>query len=128
MRRSVIVFALLAFSLAVAAESVATQRPTYKGKRQLICKGARIPAGWLLVDDSRDATMCGGPNPAVVNAYNVWVIEDISAAPVGAVIQICSNQPLPTGWVLVDLYRDKEKCGHPNDLYSVNVKVIRRAG
>ena len=127
MRRSLaaIVIACI-LALAFGADAAATQGKTFKGKRELICKGATIPVGWILVDDSRDAGMCGGPAPAIVNAYNVWVIEYIADAPAGSTIRICANQQTPAGWTLVDLYRDKTLCGHPEDLYAVNVKLIRR--
>ena len=95
-------------------------------ERQIICRGAAIPSGWVLVDDLRDHTMCEGSNPAIVNAYNVWAIERVDARPAGTTIQMCAAGETPEGWMVVDLYRDRELCGHPDDLWAVNVKKIRR--
>ena len=94
--------------------------------RQLICRGGVIPDGWLLVDDVRDPNACGGPNPSVVRMYNVWVIERIDDRAIGTVIDICAATPVPDGWELVDIFRAKELCGHPDDVLAVNVKRIRR--
>jgi hypothetical protein len=80
----------------------------------------------VLVDDLRDTTMCDGNNPAVVNAYNVWAIERVDSRPVGTTVQMCAANETPDGWTVIDLYRDRELCGHPNDLWAVNVKKIRR--
>lgn len=94
--------------------------------RRLICRGGSIPDGWLLVDDVRDPNACGGPNPSVVRMYNVWVIERIDDRMVGTVIDVCAATPVPEGWELVDIFRAKELCGHPDDVLAVNVKRIRR--
>ena len=126
MRRSLAAAAALIALFVVAVAAGPQGKPNYKGKRQIICKGAAIPAGWLLVDDSRDVSSCGGSNPAVVNAYNVWVIEDYTGAKVDAVMHVCITQPVPNRWVMVDIYRDKNLCGHPDDPYAVNVKIIRK--
>ena len=108
-------------------ESSSTRRqPAPRRERQIICRGAAIPSGWVLVDDLRDHTMCDGSNPAVVNAYNVWAIERYDSRPIGTVIQMCAAAETPDGWTVVDLYRDRELCGHPDDLWAVNVKKIRR--
>mgnify|MGYP001810156306 CR=1 FL=1 len=98
-----------------------------KGERQLICRGGSIPSGWILVDDAKDAASCGGSNPAVLNTFNVWAIEKYEGRPVGTVIDVCATTPTPKGWVLVDIYRDKSTCGHPQDNWGANVKRIRRA-
>jgi hypothetical protein len=130
MSRGVISAALLVAALAFADVAGAQAAPAVKRspprQRQIICKGAQIPAGWILVDDLRETTMCGGSNAAVVNSYNVWAIEKFEGAPVGTTLFVCANNPIPVGWTMVDVYRDKSVCGHPEDLYAVNVKVIRR--
>lgn len=94
--------------------------------QQHICRGAVVPTGWIVTDDGRDRQMCGGDNQATFNSYNVWVIERYDNRAVGSVMEICAAAPIPTGWVLVDIYRLKEKCGHPEDVFSVNMKRIRR--
>ena len=111
-----------------ARERSTTRRatPAPRRERQIICRGAAIPAGWVLVDDLRDGSMCDGGNPAAVNAYNVWAIERYDARPVGTTIRMCAAAETPEGWTVVDLYRDRELCGHPDDLWAVNVKTIRR--
>lgn len=97
-----------------------------KAKRQIICRGAKIPAGWVLVDDLRDTAQCDGTNPAAVKIYNVWTIEQIEGRASGSVIEICTTTPTPAGWALVDVFRDRERCGHPEELFGANVKKIRK--
>jgi hypothetical protein len=115
-----------------ARESTTTRRPSpapavsLRRERQIICRGAAIPTGWVLVDDLRDSSMCEGSNPAIVNAYNVWAIERYDNRPIGTMIEICAAAATPEGWVVVDLFRDRELCGHPDDLWAVNVKKVRR--
>ena len=94
--------------------------------RQLICRGGSIPQGWVLVDDVRDPSQCEGSNPSSLRLYNVWVIERFDDRMVGTVIDVCAATPTPEGWVLVDVYRAKELCGHPEGALVVNVKRIRR--
>ena len=120
-----LIVAALAFADVAGAQAPAVKRSPTR-QRQIICKGAQIPAGWILVDDLRETSMCGGSNPAVVNSYNVWAIEKFDGAPPGTTLFVCANAPIPVGWTMVDVYRDKSVCGHPEDLYAVNVKVIRR--
>jgi hypothetical protein len=101
--------------------------PSTRRERQLVCRGAAIPAGWALVDDTRDPSMCAGDNPSVARFFNIWVIERIDRVPVGGSVEVCSGAPTPDGWLLVDVYRSKEVCGHPDDPFVVNVKRIRRS-
>lgn len=107
-------------------ESPASALP--KGERKLICRGGSIDAGWILVDDVKDPKSCGGDNPAVLNTFNVWVLEKFEGRPVGTQMDVCALTPIPKGWVLVDIFRDKTTCGHPQDSWGANVKRIRRAG
>lgn len=95
---------------------------------QYICRGASVPAGWIVTDDIRDRQLCGGENPATLNAYNVWVIKRFDRLPIGSLMDVCANTPTPGGWVLVDVYRSKDVCGHPENPFVVNVKRIRRTG
>ena len=85
-----------------------------------------MPAGWAVTDDVRDRQMCNGNNPTTLNLYNVWVIERYDNRPAGSVIDVCAAVPTPAGWVLVDVFRNKERCGHPEDMFAVNMKRIRR--
>lgn len=101
-----------------------SQRP--RNDRDIICRGAQIPTGWILVDDTRSTDMCGGSNPAVVNMYNVWAIERFDNKPVGATMQVCAAALTPAGWVVEDVFRSREHCGHPDDPFVANVKRIRR--
>lgn len=94
--------------------------------RLLICRGGSVPEGWVLVDDVRDPSQCDGRNPASVRLFNVWVIERFDDRMVGTVIDICAATPIPEGWVLVDIFRAKELCGHPDGPLVVNVKRIRK--
>ena len=96
------------------------------GSRNLVCRGAAIPDGWILVDGVRDLESCSGDNPAVLRLYNVWVIERFADRPVGTEIEVCAAAPTPAGWEVVDLYRRREACGQPDDAFHVNVKRIRR--
>jgi hypothetical protein len=124
--------ALFLLAVPASAQGVQTRAPIRStttpgtGGQQHICRGATVPSGWIVTDDGRDRQMCSGDNPALFNAYNVWVIERYDNRAVGSVMDICAAAPVPTGWVLVDIYRLKEKCGHPEDVFAVNMKRIRR--
>ena len=96
------------------------------GKRMIACRGAAIPAGWILVDDLRDPSQCDGGNPAAVKLYNVWAVEQYVGRPAGSTLVVCASSPTPEGWSLVDVYRNKDLCGHPEELYALNVKRIRK--
>lgn len=102
------------------------EAPRSTSERTVICRGGVIPAGWILVNDVRSTEMCSGSNPAAVNLYNVWAIERFDTKPVGASMQVCSAAPTPPGWVLEDVFRSKELCGHPDEYFAPNVKRIRR--
>ena len=97
-----------------------------KGKRQIICRGAKIPAGWVLVDDLRDSGQCDGGNAAAVRQYNVWAVEQYEGRASGTVITVCAATATPEGWSMVDVYRNRELCGHPDELFGLNVKRIRK--
>lgn len=119
---------------AAAAQGNPTQRgpiraepPSGDDSRQYICRGAAVPAGFIVTDDIRDRQMCGGDNPTTLNAYNVWVIERYDRMPVNGTMDVCAAMPTPPGWVLVDVFRRKDRCGHPEGVFDVNVKRIRRA-
>jgi len=127
MRRSFILAVFMITALTLASEAGAQQAGKPARQRQIICKDAAVPAGWILVDDLRDRMMCGGSSAEVVNAYNVWAIEKFDGAPVGTVLTVCANTRIPAGWNLLDVYRDKSMCGHPDDLFATNVKIIRKA-
>lgn len=101
--------------------------PSGDDSRQFICRGAPVPAGFIVTDDVRDRQMCGGSNPNTLNSYNVWVIERFDRLPVNSTLDVCAAAPIPPGWVLVDVYRRKDRCGHPDAVFDVNVKRIRRA-
>ncbi|MBI2795195.1 MAG: hypothetical protein HYX65_00640 [Gemmatimonadetes bacterium] len=108
----------------VAPGKPGTEAP--KGKRQIVCRGAAIPKGWILVDDLRDYSQCDGNNPAAVKLYNVWAVEQYEGRSSGTVLTVCAAAPTPAGWTLVDVYRSKELCGHPDELFGLNVKRIRK--
>lgn len=123
--------ALLAGVSAEAQQATKTTAPTkagvtIKGKRQIVCRGTAIPKGWILVDDLRDAAQCDGSNAAAIKLYNVWAMEQYAGRPSGTTLVVCASSPTPDGWSLVDVYRNKELCGHPDELFSVNVKRIRK--
>ncbi len=125
-------------ALGVAAEPVRAQAtpptrtpiraeaPTGDDSRQYVCKGATPPAGYIVTDDIRDRQMCGGDNPTTLNSYNVWVVERYDRQAVNATMDVCAASPIPPGWVLVDIFRRKDRCGHPDDMFQPNVKRIRR--
>lgn len=133
MLRRLVTTAIAIAALTLVSDVGAQQTPAQQGgrkpvkQRQIICRGAVIPAGWILVDNLRDTSMCGGSNPQYVNAYNVWAIEKYDGAAPGTQLTVCAASPTPAGWTLVDIYRDKSVCGHPDDLFATNVKVIRRS-
>ena len=145
MPRARLVAATLSLSVVVLAALVAgagpatvdAQQPTKTvargksgsgptGKRQIVCRGAAIPKGWILVDDLRDSGQCDGHNRAAVRQYNVWAVEQYEGRSSGTVITVCAATPTPEGWSLVDVYRSRELCGHPDELFGLNVKRIRK--
>lgn len=128
------VIAALALSAGIAAaqatppnNTIRADPPSGDDSRQYVCRGAAIPAGFVLTDDIRDRQMCGGNNPTTLNAFNVWVIERYTNRPVNSIMDVCAAAPIPPGWVLVDIYRRKDRCGHPDGMFDANVKRIRRA-
>ena len=130
---AVLVAGLLPMAAAVASAQDAQKTTaagkagaSVKGKRMIICRGAAIPPGWVLVDDLRDSKSCGGENPAVVKLYNVWSVENIADRQSGSTMNVCAANPTPPGWTVVDVYRDKEFCGHPEESFGLNVKKIRK--
>ena len=137
-QRQSLVFTLLLASALLAPRALRAQAErtmvrkeaataTPKTNRTIICRGAVVNPGWILVNDLRDPNSCGGDNPATLNAYNVWAVERYADRPVGTTIEICAASPTPSGWVVVDIYRNRDMCGHPFELFSANVKKIRRA-
>jgi hypothetical protein len=105
---------------------IRAEPPRGDDSRQFVCRGSAPPAGYIVTDDIRDRQMCGGTNPSTLNSYNVWVVERYDRLPVNATLDVCAASPTPPGWVLVDLYRRKDRCGHPDDMFEANVKRIRR--
>ena len=95
-------------------------------ERQIICRGAAIPQGWLLVDNLKERSMCGGENTTIYNLYNVWAIERHDNRPVGSEMTVCASSPTPPGWTVVDVFRKNDVCGHPTDPFVVNAKRIRK--
>ena len=109
-----------------AAQPIRAEAPTGDDSRQYVCRGATPPAGYIVTDDIRDRQMCGGTNPTTLNSYNVWVVERYDRLPVNSTMDVCAASPTPPGWVLVDVYRRKDRCGHPDGMFEANVKRIRR--
>ena len=138
MRVTHILGAVAGLFLAASAAMAQTTTPTTSGpiraeppsgddSRQYICRGAAVPDGFIVTDDIRDRQMCGGSNAATLNAFNVWVIERYDRKPVNSTMDVCAAMPTPPGWVLVDVFRRKDRCGHPDGMFDANVKRIRRA-
>ena len=137
--RRPLALALLGLGISVAAPQAEAQGANRSGtaiskddqgprrERTILCRGAEIPNGWVLVNDMRDPNSCGGDNPATLNAYNVWSVEKVQGRAIGTVIDICAAARTPAGWVVVDVYRDRDMCGHPDGLFVANVKRIRRS-
>lgn len=117
--------AILLAPVQSSAEGQQPRRPS--AQRQIVCAGATVPEGWIWVDDTRDASICGGDRPGMERAYNVWVIERVENRAPGTVIDVCAAAPTPSGWVLMDVFRSRMLCGHPDELYVANVKRIRRS-
>src|SRR5688500_4323324 len=108
------------------AQPIRAEAPTGDDSRQYVCRGSTPPAGYIVTDDIRDPQMCGGTNPTTLNSYNVWVVERYDRMPVNTTLDVCASSPTPKGWVLVDVYRRKDRCGHPDAMFEANVKRIRR--
>jgi hypothetical protein len=107
-------------------QPIRAEAPTGDDSRQYVCRGSTPPQGYIVTDDIRDRQMCGGSNPATLNTYNVWVVERYDRLPVNTTLDVCAASPTPPGWVLVDVYRRKDRCGHPDGMFEANVKRIRR--
>lgn len=64
------------------------------GTSRTICRTASVPAGFVITDFvSSRACESTRDRP-----YNAMLVEDISQSPVGSVMRICANQPLPRDW------------------------------
>jgi hypothetical protein len=87
---------------------------------QNVCAGA-VPPGWIKINDAWNPTVCG--NPATIT-YNVWIIQQLSDQPPGAVIHACKGT-VPSGWAIVDTTWNPTVCGHPTANQS-NVMAIKR--
>jgi hypothetical protein len=87
---------------------------------QNICAGS-VPPGWIKINDAWNPTVCG--KPATI-AYNVWVIQQLSDQPPGAVIHACKGA-VPSGWAAVGTTWNPTVCGHPATNQS-NVMAIKR--
>jgi hypothetical protein len=98
-----------------------------QGNRQTLCRGAQVPAGWIIVDYDRDRTRCGGDNPAALNAFNIVVMERFDNRGSGTTMEICAATPTPAGWTMVDVFRDNRRCGRPTAPFEANVKRIRKS-
>jgi hypothetical protein len=135
LKQSILISALVAIAAVPALGQVGGRRgaivadpPQGADTLRYVCRGADIPNGWIVTDDIRDPQLCGGDNPAVLNAYNVWVIKRYDNRSPGTVMDVCANTPTPSGWVLIDVFRSRDICGHPDNPFVVNVKRIRRSG
>jgi hypothetical protein len=89
-------------------------------RTQNICAGS-LPPGWIKVNDVWNPTVCGKP-PTIT--YNVWIIEQLSDQPPGAVVYACKG-PLPSGWTVVATNWNPTVCGHPA-ANQPNTMVIKR--
>jgi hypothetical protein len=118
--------AAAASAQASTSPAIRAEPPSGDDSRQYICRGASVPDGFVVTDDIRDRQMCGGDNPNTLNAYNVWVIERYDRKAVNSTMDVCAAMPTPPGWVVVDVFRRKDRCGHPDGMFDVNVKRIRR--
>jgi hypothetical protein len=87
---------------------------------QNACAGS-APTGWIKINDVWNPTVCG--NPTTVT-YNVWIIQQLSDQPLGAVIHAC-NGAVPSGWTIVGRTWNPTVCGHPTTSQS-NVMAIKR--
>jgi subtilase family serine protease len=87
-----------------------------------ICSGP-IPAGWIVINNSWNPTVCGMPATIV---YNVLTITQYSVLPVGSTLNVCADPSVPpTGWVTVNTAWSPTSCGYPA-LIIQNVVMIRR--
>ena len=87
---------------------------------QNVCAGP-VPPGWIKINDAWNPTVCG--NPATIS-YNVWIIQQLSDQPLGAVIHACKGL-VPPGWAIVGSAWNPTVCGHPTANQS-NVMAIKR--
>lgn len=115
---------VLGFTSAVQAADVSVHarplRLAETAATETVC-ARQAPSGWIKVDDAWNPTICGKPTS---KTYNVWIIEQYSDKPVGAVMSACSG-PAPAGWVVVDSHWNPTVCGRPANDQS-NVMTIKR--
>jgi hypothetical protein len=89
-------------------------------RTQTVCAGV-VPSGWIKVNDAWNPTVCG--KPAGVT-YNIWMIQQFTDEPIGAVIQACKGI-VPAGWAIVATTWNPTVCGHPTTNQQ-NVVAIKR--
>ena len=89
-------------------------------RTQNVCAGS-VPGGWIKINDAWNPTVCGNPTSIT---YNVWIIQQFTDQPLGAIIHACKGT-VPPGWAIVDTAWNPTVCGHPTTLQS-NVMAIKR--
>ncbi len=75
---------------------------------QNICAGSR-PSGWIKINDVWNPTVCGKPATII---YNVWIIQQLSDQPVGAVTYVAVKEQSRPGWAVVGAAWNPTVCGH----------------
>jgi hypothetical protein len=117
-------FGSLMLALQTQASSVTTSSRSLRlaeiAATETVC-AAQVPSGWIKVDDAWNPTTCGNPT---TKTYNVWIIREYAAEPVGAVMVACNGRA-PVGWVVVDTRWNPTACSHPITNQK-NVMVIQR--
>ena len=77
-----------------------TERGGYSGttgsSRQIICRGAPYPRGWVAVDYVDGGSTCGPT--ANSGTYSGVVIQRLAVYPGGTLLIVCAGQSIPRDW------------------------------
>lgn len=76
----------------------ATPDPAGAGVLRRICRTSSVPRGWIAIRYVADADECP-TSPDAENRYTAAVIQRYSGEPIGAVLTVCADQRIPSGWV-----------------------------
>lgn len=66
---------------------------------EVICVG-KIPEGWIVIEFISCTGCCGVESPATGRMIKIQRIDNL---PVGTTLEICHEQKLPKGWVVVSI-------------------------
>lgn len=75
-----------------------------------ICLGDSVPSGWIVVNREWNPTTCNYPYPPINFQGNVLTIAQYNVLPVGTILNVCRESPVPAGWTAGSVYTDIVSC------------------